>query len=103
MNKLNILFQFKSTQDKLIDQFEQCSGQMVLLFKPKLIRLFNLKSKTDESAESPESVQKIFLDPTGKHLFVVSETNEFYYYSRVTKKFRSISKLKVRNEKTYKI
>ena len=80
-----------SIQDKSIDQFEQCSNQMVILFKPKLIRLFNLKTKTDESAESPESVHKLFLDPSGKHLIVSTESNELYYYSRATKKFKSIS------------
>ena len=68
---------------------------MVILFKPKLIRLFNLKTKTDEKAESPELVHKLFLDPSGKHLIVSTESNELYYYSRATKKFKSISKLKV--------
>ena len=35
-----------------------------------------------------------FLDKTGKHLLVATETNELYYYSRQSKKFKSISKLK---------
>ncbi len=45
--------------------------------------------------ESPESVAKFFLDRTGKHLFVTTDSNEFYYYSRQTKKFKAINKLKV--------
>jgi hypothetical protein len=89
---------------------------MVILFKPKLIRFFNLKTKTDESklnkevriysikvdlnanfigAESPEAINKLFLDPTGKHLLIATETNELYYYSRATKKFKPINKIKV--------
>ena len=72
---------------------------MVILFKPKLIRLFNLKTKTDESAESPESVHKLFLDPSGKHLIISTESNELYYYSRATKKFKSISKYCYNNSK----
>jgi hypothetical protein len=39
-------------------------------------------------------VNKFFLDKTGKHLLVATETNELYYYSRQSKKFKAISKLK---------
>lgn len=81
-------------QERSIDQFEQCSNQMVLLFKPKTIKLYNLKNKTDEIIESPDIVSRIFLDKNGKHLLVATETNELFYYSRASKKFRAINKLK---------
>ena len=49
----------------------------------------------NKAVESPDIVHKLFLDKTGKHLFVATEGNEFYYYSRASKKFRAIYKLKV--------
>lgn len=80
--------------ERSIDQYEKCAGQMAILFKPKTIRLLHAENRTDEMIESPEAVQRFFLDKSGKHLLVATETNELYYYSRGTKKFRPISKLK---------
>lgn len=65
-----------------------------MLFKPKSIRLLHTENVTDESLEAPDSVYKIYLDPTGRHLLVATENNELYYFSRASKKFKSISKLK---------
>lgn len=45
--------------------------------------------------EAPDAVSQFFFDKTGKHLFVATESKEFYYFSRSSKKFRAISKLKV--------
>ena len=42
-------FNYTSLQDKRIDQFEKCAGQMAILFKPKTIRLLNIENRTDES------------------------------------------------------
>ncbi len=70
---------------------------MAILFKPKTIRLLHPENRTDEIIEAPESINRFFLDKTGKHLLVSTETNELYYYSRTSKKFRAISKLKVNN------
>jgi hypothetical protein len=67
---------------------------MAILFKPKTIRLFNSDNRVDETLESPEIVSKMFLDKSGKHLLIATETNELYYYSRQSKRFKSIGKLK---------
>ena len=81
-------------QGKNIDQFEKSADQMALLFKPRTIRLLHIKNSTDETIESPDPVNRFFLDKTGKHLLVATDTNELYYYSRQSKKFKSINKLK---------
>ncbi|CAF1037381.1 unnamed protein product [Brachionus calyciflorus] len=81
-------------QDKTIDQFEKCGGLIAILFKPCTIRLLHPELKTDETIEYPDVINKFFLDKYGRHLLVATEKNEFYYYSKITKKIKSISKLK---------
>ncbi len=65
-----------------------------MLFKPRTLRLINLKTKADEQIEAPDSVSQFFLDKTGKHLFVATEASEFCYFSRASKRFRAVGKLK---------
>ncbi len=65
-----------------------------MLFKPRTLRFLNLKNKADETTEAPDNLSRFFLDKSGKHLLVTSESSEVYYYSRVSKKFRVINKLK---------
>jgi hypothetical protein len=51
-------FNYTSLQDKRIDQFEKCAGQMAILFKPKTIRLLNIENRTDESKIKKKLIQK---------------------------------------------
>ena len=88
------LFTNLSLQGRAIDRLEKRNGQMAMLFKPKSIRLLHIENGGDEMIEVPEQVERFFLDPTGRHLLVATSSKELYYYSRSSKKFRSISKLK---------
>lgn len=50
-----------SIQDRKIDQFEQSSGQIAILFKPNTIRLLNSEQKTDESRQIRIKISMIIL------------------------------------------
>ena len=65
-----------------------------MLFRPRTLSFLNLKNKADETVEAPETVSRFFLDKSGKHLLVATESQELYYYSRASKKFRAINKVK---------
>jgi len=48
----------------------------------------------DVAKRSESSIEKIFMDPTGRHLIVSMKSNEAFYLGRNNKKLRALHKLK---------
>ena len=53
-----------------------------------------LFSAVDVSKRSDSSIQRIFLDPTGRHLIVSMTSSETFYLGRNNKKLKSLPKIK---------
>lgn len=49
----------------------------------------------DVAKRSESSIERIFMDPTGRHLIVSMKSNEAFYLGRNNKKLRALHKLKV--------